>query len=83
MKWKLIIKSWPFSLNKHKRKWQIFEISWKVSTAFFVRMKRVNQRVAKKNIKVEKIDRRRTCDKNVCGGRIIENRANTDLEDNV
>lgn len=46
-------------------------------------MKRVNQKVAKKNIKVEKIDRRRTCDKNVCGGRIIENRANTDLEDNV
>lgn len=44
-------------------------------------MKRVNQKVGRKNIKVEKIDRRRTCDKNICGGRIIENCANTDLED--
>lgn len=44
-------------------------------------MKRVNRKVARKNIKVEKIDRRRTCDKNVYGGCIIENCANIDLED--
>lgn len=44
-------------------------------------MKRVNRKVARKNIKVEKIDRRRTCDKNVCGGCIIEDCANIDLED--
>ena len=44
---------------------------------------RINRNVLKENAQVDEIDRRQTCDKDVCRGRITENYANTDRKDNV